>query len=188
MVEARSNLGQRSIPGAEPVDVPAQRVAGGGEEKSKNAKRREAARRKAAAATADAEGGKTEKDGLRSITNGVQKTNLEADDEAEKLKRNWRDPRKLVGNPEPSTSAADEAAEREKKARNLKKKLRQARELKDKKEGGGELLPEQFAKVTKIQELNRELGKLGFDADGEPKENSSNLNGGPQDGADKEQG
>jgi partner of Y14 and mago protein len=63
----------------------------------------------------------------------------------------------------------DPEAEREKKARNLKKKLKQAKELKDKKEGGESLLPEQIAKVIKINELVRELEALGFDADGEPK-------------------
>ncbi|KAI1329614.1 hypothetical protein F5Y16DRAFT_365604 [Xylariaceae sp. FL0255] len=63
----------------------------------------------------------------------------------------------------------DPEAEKEKKARNLKKKLKQARDLKNKKEGGESLLPEQIAKVIKINELVRELEALGFDADGEPK-------------------
>ncbi|KAH9909355.1 putative RNA binding protein Pym [Xylariomycetidae sp. FL2044] len=64
----------------------------------------------------------------------------------------------------------DPEAEREKKARNLKKKLKQAKELKSKKEGGEALLPEQIAKVIKINELVRELEALGFDTDdGEPK-------------------
>ncbi|KAK3942128.1 putative RNA binding protein [Diplogelasinospora grovesii] len=63
----------------------------------------------------------------------------------------------------------DPEAEKEKKVRNLKKKLKQAKELKDKKESGGSLLPEQIAKVIKINELIRELDALGFDADGEPK-------------------
>ncbi|KAL2131570.1 hypothetical protein VTI74DRAFT_4894 [Chaetomium olivicolor] len=63
----------------------------------------------------------------------------------------------------------DPEAEKEKKVRSLKKKLRQAKELKEKKETGGSLLPEQIAKVIKINELIRELDALGFDADGEPK-------------------
>ncbi|KXH67362.1 hypothetical protein CSAL01_10701 [Colletotrichum salicis] len=67
---------------------------------------------------------------------------------------------------------ADPEVEREKKARNLKKKLKQAKDLKDKKEGGGTLLPEQIAKVIKINELIRELDALGFDAEGEPKTDS----------------
>ncbi|OTB02138.1 hypothetical protein M426DRAFT_62773 [Hypoxylon sp. CI-4A] len=63
----------------------------------------------------------------------------------------------------------DPEAEKEKKARNLKKKLKQAKDLKNKKEGGESLLPEQIAKVIKINELVRELEALGFDADSEPK-------------------
>ncbi|KAK0383347.1 hypothetical protein NLU13_9260 [Sarocladium strictum] len=64
----------------------------------------------------------------------------------------------------------DPEAEREKKARNLKKKLKQAKELQNKKEGGETLLPEQIAKVIKINELVRELEALGFDSDGAPKD------------------
>jgi partner of Y14 and mago protein len=63
----------------------------------------------------------------------------------------------------------DPEVEKEKKVRTLKKKLRQAKELKEKKEGGGALLPEQIAKVIKINELIRELDALGFDSEGEPK-------------------
>lgn len=70
---------------------------------------------------------------------------------------------------ETKAEEVDPEAEREKKARNLKKKLKQAKELKDKKEGGESLLPEQIAKVIKINELIRELEALSFDAEGEPK-------------------
>ncbi|KAF4970413.1 hypothetical protein FSARC_2557 [Fusarium sarcochroum] len=70
---------------------------------------------------------------------------------------------------ETKVEEADPDVEREKKARNLKKKLKQAKDLKDKKEGGEALLPEQIAKVIKINELIRELDALGFDAEGEPK-------------------
>ncbi|KAI0385856.1 Mago binding-domain-containing protein [Hypomontagnella monticulosa] len=71
------------------------------------------------------------------------------------------------------TEEVDPEVEKEKKARNLKKKLKQAKELKSKKEGGESLLPEQIAKVIKINELVRELEALGFDADGEPKSNTA---------------
>ncbi|KAK0618437.1 hypothetical protein B0T17DRAFT_338968 [Bombardia bombarda] len=71
---------------------------------------------------------------------------------------------------EPKTEELDPEAEREKKARNIKKKLRQAKDLKDKKDTGEALLPEQIAKVIKINELIRELAALGFDAEGEPKD------------------
>ncbi|KAF4122540.1 partner of Y14 and mago [Geosmithia morbida] len=64
--------------------------------------------------------------------------------------------------------AVDPQAENEKKARNLKKKLKQAKELQNKKEGGETLLPEQIAKVIKISELIRGLEALGFDVEGEP--------------------
>ncbi|KAK5115500.1 hypothetical protein LTR62_001159 [Meristemomyces frigidus] len=63
----------------------------------------------------------------------------------------------------------DPEAEAAKEARKLAKKLRQARELMEKKEQGGDLLPEQFAKVIKIQELIRQLDGLGFDGEGERK-------------------
>jgi partner of Y14 and mago protein len=67
----------------------------------------------------------------------------------------------------------DPEAEREKKARNLKKKLKQAKDLQSKKEGGEALLPEQIAKVIKINELIRELEALGFDSDGTPKDGTN---------------
>lgn len=70
---------------------------------------------------------------------------------------------------ESKTEDVDPEVEREKKARSLKKKLKQAKELKQKKDGGEGLLPEQIAKVIKINELIRELDALGFDAEGEPK-------------------
>ncbi|POR39780.1 Mago binding protein [Tolypocladium paradoxum] len=69
----------------------------------------------------------------------------------------------------PKAEEADPEVEREKKARSLKKKLKQAKELQSKKDGGEALLPEQIAKVIKINELVRELAGLGFDAEGEPK-------------------
>jgi partner of Y14 and mago protein len=117
---------------------------------NKNAKRREA-RRKAteAAASQSSEGSKL-------ATGALAKDNWrQADDKQDKVEE-----------------VVDPEVEREKKARNLKKKLKQAKELKEKKEGGAALLPEQFAKVIKISELIRELDALGFDSEGEPKEKS----------------
>ena len=67
------------------------------------------------------------------------------------------------------TTPVDPEAEKVKEARKLSKKLRQARELKDKKDKGDALLPEQFEKVIKINELIRQLDKLGFDTEGEKK-------------------
>lgn len=76
----------------------------------------------------------------------------------------------------------DPEAEKEKKARNLKKKLKQAKDLQNKKEGGEPLLPEQIAKVIKINELVRELEALGFDAEGEPKSKDENDSGSKNEG------
>lgn len=67
-----------------------------------------------------------------------------------------------------AVAPVDSDVERKKKARNLTKKLKQAKELKSKKDDGQSLLPEQFAKVIKINELVRELAALGFDSEGEP--------------------
>ncbi|KAI1645674.1 hypothetical protein F4815DRAFT_448620 [Daldinia loculata] len=99
--------------------------------------------------------------------------------EARKKAKQSQDPAEAANsNASGDTNAAnaeevvDPEAEREKKARNLKKKLKQAKDLKSKKEGGESLLPEQIAKVIKINELVRELEALGFDADGEPKTNA----------------
>jgi len=77
-----------------------------------------------------------------------------------------------TGNKPPAAAPVEELdpeVEKEKKARNLKKKLKQAKELKDKKDTGQSLLPEQIAKVIKINELIRELDALGFDAEGDRK-------------------
>ncbi|KAG9526303.1 hypothetical protein KCV07_g881, partial [Aureobasidium melanogenum] len=63
----------------------------------------------------------------------------------------------------------DPEVDKSKEAKKLAKKLRQARELQDKKEKGDSLLPEQFQKVIKINELIRQLETLGFDSKGDKK-------------------
>lgn len=83
-------------------------------------------------------------------------------------------------NAKPESNSADGKADppaeldaevvRQKEVRKLVKKLRQAKELKDKKDSGSALLPEQFEKVIKINELIRQLDSLGVDADGEEKD------------------
>ncbi|KAH6665965.1 hypothetical protein B0J14DRAFT_605016 [Halenospora varia] len=87
----------------------------------------------------------------------------------ESVEGKGKEPSSSSGKEPAAPEAVDLEAEKEKKARNLKKKLKQAKELKEKKEGGAALLPEQFAKVIKINELIRELDALGFDQEGEPK-------------------
>ena len=145
------------IPGAEGLKAP-------GDEKSstgKNAKRREA--RKRAKAAEDEE----ENDGLAKgslTTEGSRQSTTVPKPDGMTI---WR-----AGGPLPSQELEADAnpeAEKEKQVRNLKKKLRQARELREKKDKGENLLPEQFEKVIKIQELIRQLDSLGFDSDGAKK-------------------
>ena len=109
---------------------------------NKNAKRREARKR------------------AKAVEEGEKKEVTRSD------KKDWRETNDEDKKPE---EGLDAEVEKEKRARNLKKKLKQAKELQEKKEGGGALLPEQFAKVIKINELIRELDALGFDSQGEPK-------------------
>ncbi|KAI5209889.1 hypothetical protein E4T39_00467 [Aureobasidium subglaciale] len=67
----------------------------------------------------------------------------------------------------------DPEVEKTKEVKKLAKKLRQARDLQDKKEKGDALLPEQFEKVIKINELIRQLDNLGFDSNGDIKPNDA---------------
>lgn len=109
---------------------------------NKNAKRREARKKAAGSEKKDGGGG----DGDTKLATSAQK----------------------AAEGEENNEAVDPEAEKKKKARNLTKKLKQAKELQDKKEGGQSLLPEQIAKVIKINELVRELAALGLDTEGEP--------------------
>lgn len=148
-------LGAEAADGLNHTNGSAGAVASSGPSSSaaanKNAKRREARKKAKAAEGADVDGRPNGSDASSSaaaaeggeiIKNAVQNGSAEA--------------------------PLDSEAERKKKARNLTKKLKQAKELKSKKDDGQSLLPEQFAKVIKINELVRELAALGFDADGEP--------------------
>lgn len=122
---------------------------------NKNAKRREARKKTKASddgSVADAETAEH----INGSAATVQTTGASA-------KENWR---AVEHAPE---KELDAEAENERLARNLKKKLRQARELREKKDKGEGLLPEQFEKVIKINELIRQLDNLGFNAEGEPK-------------------
>ncbi|ESZ90832.1 hypothetical protein SBOR_8777 [Sclerotinia borealis F-4128] len=140
--DAWKSRGSKGPPGAESLKDDT--TAAGTAASNKNAKRREA-RKKAAENSNEGNG----------EVNGSQIDN-------------WRDGKKDVE--VEKKEEVDPEAEREKKARNLKKKLKQAKDLKEKsREEGAKLLPEQFAKVIKINELIRELDQLGFDAEGEPK-------------------
>ena len=146
--EAWKTRGKAGVPGAQVVraeekEAPHKAAA------NKNAKRREA-RKKALAATAE----ETE----------------DHEGEEKEITANG-DTAKTNGNVSDAVpEEVDPDAERAKEARKLAKKLRQARELQEKEEKGDSLLPEQFAKVIKINELIRQLDNLGFDAEGAKKE------------------
>ena len=144
--EAWKTRGSNGIPGAQGLD---EHPEPSDSKKGKNAKRREA-RKKAKAADQSTENQHSEEEPM-------PKESMATSASSEQLNSQ-------LNNGENSENDAD--VEREKRARSLKKKLRQARELREKKESGGALLPEQFAKVIKIQELIRQLDVLGFDSDG----------------------
>lgn len=129
---------------------------------TKNAKRREA-RKKAKAAEDSGINAKFSSTSNESELNSSKDEDSSAAKSGPTQKESWRKDVPLPAEP------LDPEAERERQARNLRKKLRQARELKEKKAKGENLLPEQFEKMIKINELIRQLDNLGFDADGEPK-------------------
>ncbi|KAJ5772982.1 Exon junction complex Pym [Penicillium paradoxum] len=145
------------VPGAEPLSSEDDKLKtavkiGATAASNKNAKRREAKR---TAKETDEAGVPTEGKGVES--------------------NNWRAPAPAPKREEkPAEEPVDLEAEKEKKARNLKKKLRQARDLRDKKQQGEALLPEQLEKVIKIQELVRQLDVLGFDSNGDKKPDHNN--------------
>lgn len=140
--EAWKNRGKGGVPGAQVVGAEDQAANGSGAA-NKNAKRREARKKAAAAGVAEGEAGEAKADGNGDVVNG--------------------------GIVEAKQETNDPEAEKAKEGRKLAKKLRQARELQEKKENGDELLPEQLAKVVKMNELIRQLNSLGFDAEGEKK-------------------
>jgi partner of Y14 and mago protein len=146
--EAWRNRSKGGIPGAETVD--GEKTMGKeNSAASKNAKRREA--RKRAAEKEKQKGVEKEED---------EPSKVDDADCGEEAKSGQNG----------QVEAVDPEVENEKEARKLAKKLRQARELKDRKEKGDSLLPEQLEKVIRINELIRQLDALGFDGNGERKE------------------
>ena len=155
--EAWKTRGSGGVPGAEGLKD----LEDGKSSTGKNAKRREARKRAKAAE------GEEENESLVDRSARVEGNRQSSTDSKIDMTSNWRG----AGPPptEESQPEMDPEAEKEKQARNLKKKLRQARELREKKDKGENLLPEQFEKVIKIQELIRQLDNLGFDSDGAKK-------------------
>ncbi|KAI4223786.1 MAG: hypothetical protein L6R36_005163 [Xanthoria steineri] len=145
------------VPGAEVIGNDDVKLAS-----NKNAKRREARKRAKESAETNPNGIDGDEDTQKSEAS-PEKPNLPSKQTGPE-KGDWRKP------DQEAATTLDPEAEKEKQARNLKKKLRQARELREKKDNGENLLPEQFAKVIKINEIIRQLDSLGLDAEGEPKE------------------
>lgn len=147
----RGTIPGGGVPGAEAA-VSNNDTQSGSAASNKNAKRREARKKAKAREQGGEEDEEVGDNGAAAAGNGEKTGATDAAD---------------TGKPE--EAVVDPEVEKEKKARNLKKKLRQARDLREKKDKGESLLPEQFAKVIKINELIRELDALGFDAEGEKK-------------------
>lgn len=159
--ESWKTRGTGGIPGAESLQSNEGPNAGG-TAAGKNAKRREA-RKRAKAAGGESVDGDEDSGTVDAEAKLVNQS-------ASKSKTQSKDPQ-TPDLPAAMCAAApapelDPEAEKEKQARNLKKKLRQARELREKKNKGENLLPEQFEKVIKINELIRQLDSLGFDSEG----------------------
>lgn len=168
---AWKNRGQAGVPGAENIKPENTAPTTASAASNKNAKRREAKKKAKSTDDEPATGGRrnvAEIADWRSFAAGG------CDGRGEKKKTD-EGPRKTTTTEEKQKStteepALDPEAENEKKARNLKKKLRQARDLNDKKDQGEALLPEQLDKIIKINELVRQLDTLGLDSNGDKKD------------------
>jgi partner of Y14 and mago protein len=133
--EAWKSRGPAGVPGAEPID----KAAPGKTDASIRNAKRQATRKKAKE--------KEKEKGAEDSPTGA------AESEATTA------PAEI-----PSVKSEKEIAEgKEKQAKAIRKKIRQANELKNRKDGGEVLLPEQLEKVIKLNELARQLKCLGFD-------------------------
>lgn len=160
--EAWKNRGKAGVPGTEGLVKPptntttteqTEQTKSGSAASNKNAKRREAKKKSKAVDGTDG----TEGRDVSAIENW--RTSAAGSDGKGRQKENAT-----------AEESVDADAENEKKARNLRKKLRQAKDLREKKSQGESLLPEQLEKIIKIQELVRQLDALGFDSNGEKKD------------------
>lgn len=160
--EAWKNRGSGGIPGLAPVS---DSKTGGGDSvvvNSKNAKRR-AARKKAK------EGG-TAEEGAATATGEMVADTKEKSESTTAAAEKTKTPTATTMDADDATDAASSKAKteatpeyKEKQAKAIRKKIRQAGDLKNRKEGGENLLPEQLDKIIKMNELMRQLKALGFD-------------------------
>lgn len=151
--QAFRTRGKGGVPGAEAKEEDA--GGAGTAASNKNAKRREA--RKKAKAAAGEEDGEEDGEGDGGDVNEKREADSKTTAAAAALE-------------EQAPLEVDEQAEKEKKAKKLRKKLREARDLQQKKDRGEGLLPEQLQKAIRINELMRELDRLGLSTEEETKD------------------
>ncbi|KAF3167075.1 hypothetical protein TWF225_002453 [Orbilia oligospora] len=145
--EAWRNRGSGGVPGATDVVGEGNKAGGAGKKKRRRAK-------KGGAAGADGEG-KGEDEG-------------EEGEEGAEEGGEAATPAAATTTSEPAKAEGEAAVSEdvEKKAKGLHKKIRQAQELKSRKEKGETLLPEQLDKALRLGELIRDLEKLGVKYEG----------------------
>lgn len=133
------NRGSAGVPGADDNVEDKDSI----ESKSKNAKRREAARKKKESGAEDLSETIENRIAALSVGNGEYQT-------------------EQSNGPAEQDSVADQDAEHQKKIRNQLKKLKAIRELKAKRATGEKLAAEQLIKISKEQEILRDLAKLDY--------------------------
>ncbi|KAF3231290.1 hypothetical protein TWF191_006779 [Orbilia oligospora] len=141
--EAWRNRGSGGVPGATDVVGEGNKAGGAGKKKRRRTK-------KGGAASADGGEGKEDDEGE------------EGEEGAEEGGEAATPAAATTTTSEPAKEGeAAVSADVEKKAKGLHKKIRQAQELKSRKEKGETLLPEQLDKALRLGELIRDLEKLG---------------------------
>ncbi|RVD85976.1 uncharacterized protein DFL_004274 [Arthrobotrys flagrans] len=138
--EAWRNRGSGGVPGA--TDVVGEGKAGAGKKKRRRGK-------KGGAAGAGGAEGKDEEGEEEGEEGAAEEAAAEPVEKEERV-----------------ADTAAVSADVEKKAKGLQKKIRQAQELKSRKERGETLLPEQLDKALRLGELIRDLEKLGVKYEG----------------------
>jgi partner of Y14 and mago protein len=140
--EAWRTRGSGGVPGVESAESQADSA----DVKSKNAKRREAAKKKQAM--------EESQDTISEV-----QADIELADTMESVRISQK-PAPLLSNPDVEQEAG---IEQQKKIRNQLKKLKAIQELKTKKIQGEKLSPDQLMKLSKEDELFRDLKKLGYE-------------------------
>ncbi|EGX48325.1 hypothetical protein AOL_s00080g295 [Orbilia oligospora ATCC 24927] len=152
--EAWRNRGSGGVPGATDVVGEGNKAGGAGKKKRRRAK-------KGGAAGVDGGEGKEEDEGEEG-GEGAE----EGGEAATPAAATPAAATTTTSEPAKAEGEAAVSADVEKKAKGLHKKIRQAQELKSRKEKGETLLPEQLDKALRLGELIRDLEKLGVKYEG----------------------